>query len=171
MKCMWPVYIYSPTISSEQGIFLHNLYEHINTLNSVYQIVCGDFNCVLDNDLDIISGDQHNARDVNKFNDFVLKSELNDVWRLFNAEHGRGETLLQHGDWIIYCRPTPFSIIFTTVQFIQWLIQITDQLTYFIICRMSNVAPYTGNLTKVCYMTEQLSNNLIKFLKNLKRRI
>ena len=67
-------------------IFLNNLYEHINTLNSVYQIVCGDFNCVLDNERDIISGDQHNARNVHKFNDFVLKSELNDVWRLFNAE-------------------------------------------------------------------------------------
>ena len=48
--------------------------------------MCGDFNCVLDNELDIISGDQHNARDVNKFNDFVLKSEVNDAWRLFNAE-------------------------------------------------------------------------------------
>ena len=23
--------------------------------------------------------------------------------------HGRGKTLLQHGDWIIYYRPTPFS--------------------------------------------------------------
>ena len=43
------------TISSDKGIFLHNLYEHINTLNSVYQIVCGDFNCVLDNELDIIN--------------------------------------------------------------------------------------------------------------------
>ena len=86
---------------------------------------------MLDNELDIISGDQHDARNVNKFNDFVLKSELNDAWRLFNAEqkeciHGRGKTLLQHGDWIIYCRPTPFSVIFTTVQFIQWLSQITD---------------------------------------------
>ena len=39
-----------------------------------------------DNELDIISGDQHNTRDVNKFNDFVLKSEVNDAWRLFNAE-------------------------------------------------------------------------------------
>ena len=41
---------------------------------------------MLDNELDIISGDQHNTRDANKFNEFVLKSELNDVWRLFNAE-------------------------------------------------------------------------------------
>ena len=79
--------MYTPQLyPAKKGIFLHNLYEHINTLNSVYQIVCGDFNCVLDNELDIISGDQHNTRDVNKFNDFVLKSELNDVWRLFNAE-------------------------------------------------------------------------------------
>ena len=78
---------YTPQLyPAKKGIFLHNLYEHINTLNSVYQIVCGDFNCVLDTERGIISADQHTARDVNKFNDFVLKSELNDVWRLFNAE-------------------------------------------------------------------------------------
>ena len=121
--------MYTPQLyPAKKGIFLHNLYEHINTLNSVYQIVCGDFNCVLDTERGIISGDQHTARDVNKFNDFVLKSGLDGVWRLFNAEqiHGRGKTLLQHGDWIIYCRPTPFSVIFTTVQFIQRLSQITD---------------------------------------------
>ena len=76
---MYVTNVYAPTISSDKRTFLHNLYEHINTLNSVYQIVCGDFNCVLDNELEIISGDQHNTRDVNKFNDFVLKSELNDV--------------------------------------------------------------------------------------------
>ena len=79
---------------------------------------------MLDTEWGIISGDQHTARDVNKFNDFVLISELNSVWRLFNAEqiHGRGKNLLQHGD----CRPTPFSVIFMTVQFIQRLSQITD---------------------------------------------
>ena len=41
---------------------------------------------MLDNELDVISGDQHDTRDVNKFNEFVLKSELNDAWRLFSAE-------------------------------------------------------------------------------------
>ena len=83
---MYVTNVYAPTISSDKGTFLYNLYEHINTLNTVYQTVCGDFNCVLDNELDIISGDQHNARDVNQLNDFVLKSELNDAWRLFSAE-------------------------------------------------------------------------------------
>ena len=52
------------TISTEKGIVPHNVYEHINTLNRVYQIVSGDFNCVFDNELDIVSGDQHTARDV-----------------------------------------------------------------------------------------------------------
>ena len=55
---MYATNVYAPTISSDKETFLHNLYEHINTLNSVYQIVCGDVNCVLDNELDIISGDQ-----------------------------------------------------------------------------------------------------------------
>ena len=35
--------------------------------------------------------------------------------------------------------------------------------------RMFNVAPHTGNLTKVCYIIKHLSNNLIRFLKNLKK--
>ena len=34
---------------------------------------------------------------------------------------------------------------------------------------MFNVAPHTGNLTKVCYMTKHLSNNLIHFVKNKKK--
>ena len=55
---MYVTNVYAPAISSDNGTPLHNWYEHINTLNSVYQIVCGDFNCVLDNELDIISGDQ-----------------------------------------------------------------------------------------------------------------
>ena len=65
--------VYARTISIEKGIFLHNLYEHINTLNSVDQTVCVDFNCVLDNERDVVSGDQHDTRDVNKFNDLVSK--------------------------------------------------------------------------------------------------
>ena len=65
---MYVTNVYAPTIKGDKGTFLHNLYEYINTLNSVYQIVCVDFNCVLDNELDIISGDQHDTRDVNKFN-------------------------------------------------------------------------------------------------------
>ena len=55
---MYVTNVYAPTISRNKGTFLHNLCEHINTLNSVYQIVCGDFNCVLDTELDIITGDQ-----------------------------------------------------------------------------------------------------------------
>ena len=52
-----------------------------------------------DNELDIISGDQHDARNVNKFNDFVLKSEQNDVWRLFSAEQKQ----------YTWSRKTPFT--------------------------------------------------------------
>ena len=83
---------------------------------------------MLENELHIISVDQHNTRDVNKLNDFVLKSELNDVWRLFNAEQ-KAYIWLRKNPFTarrLDCRPTPFSIIFTTVQFIQWLSQITD---------------------------------------------
>ena len=46
------------------------------------KIVCGDFNCVLDNDLDIVSGDPHSLRDVDLFKTMIVETELNDLWRL-----------------------------------------------------------------------------------------
>ena len=47
-------------------------------------IVCGDFNAVLDNDLDIISGDKHPQNVVSALNHFQNTCGLNDSWRLFN---------------------------------------------------------------------------------------
>ena len=123
---------------------------------------------MLDNELDIISGDQHNTRDVNKFNDFVLKSELNDVWRLFNAEQKE----------YTWSRKNPFTArrldyILSTDTILNNIhdcsIHSVAQSDHRLVNTLYDMAPHTGNLTKVCCMTKHLSNNLIHFVKNLKK--
>ena len=51
------------------------------------KILCGDFNTVMCNNKDIISGEKHSTSLVNSFNKFVEDSELNDIWRIFNNDN------------------------------------------------------------------------------------
>lgn len=78
------VNVYGPNAEDEKAAFFRDVY--ICKENSNNEIICGDFNCVLDNNLDIISGRKHNAKDVELFNKTVIDSNLNDVWRLSHAE-------------------------------------------------------------------------------------
>ena len=78
--------IYAPNSSPEIGDFFHELTETVEEVNVPRKIICGDFNCVLNNNLDIISGDPHQENLVKKFNDFVDTCALTDIWRLFNPE-------------------------------------------------------------------------------------
>ena len=78
--------IYAPNCSTENSIFFQELTEAVQDVDVPRKIVCGDFNCVLNNKLDIISGEYHQEHLVKKFNDFVENCELTDVWRLFNPE-------------------------------------------------------------------------------------
>ena len=83
------VNIYGPCISNEKIDFLEtlereikNIYNHSSTENI---IVCGDFNMVINNNLDIISGNPHNANIVQSFKDTMSNIQLNDSWRLLNG--------------------------------------------------------------------------------------
>lgn len=78
--------VYAPSTFREMKIFFAVLTEEINKSNSMIKIVCGDFNSVRDNNLDIISGEKHPAAHVKLFNSFVEQCGLNDVWRIFNPE-------------------------------------------------------------------------------------
>ena len=44
-------------------------------------VVLGDFNCVMDNNLDILSGSKHNFNTVQAFNKLVNEIDLVDIWR------------------------------------------------------------------------------------------
>ena len=83
------VNIYGPNKKKEKLIFFDNLLKYIDTYSNMdfYNIiVCGDFNTVLSNALDIISGAPHDNEEVNTFNSFIKTCNLYDVWRSLNPE-------------------------------------------------------------------------------------
>lgn len=75
---------YAPCTSASTNMFFTNLTAIVNELEWEQKVVCGDFNAVMDNDLDIISGEKHSKPLVELFNNFVNECELTDVWRSLN---------------------------------------------------------------------------------------
>ena len=78
------VNIYAPCISTEKIEFLNFIKLNINQLCtdlSNQLILLGDFNIVIDNKLDIISGEYHSANIVKRFSNLINDLLLVDVWR------------------------------------------------------------------------------------------
>ena len=64
--------IYAPNKNNEKNIFFNNLSTFLNSLDpDTKTIICGDFNTVLDNKLDIISGLPHDKKEVETFNSIL----------------------------------------------------------------------------------------------------
>ena len=82
--------VYAPVVSTEKRKFLSELSEIIDGITKEHGvdnlILCGDFNMVLDNELDIIAGDKHDLQCINAFNDFLALNELTDTWRYLNPQ-------------------------------------------------------------------------------------
>ena len=49
-------------------------------------IMLGDFNAVMNNNLDIITGEKHNPRETDSFRELINSLELIDSWRTINQE-------------------------------------------------------------------------------------
>ena len=77
--------IYSPCVENEKERFFRTaekiIRDKINTQNQENIICLGDFNNVLNNDLDIISGQRHSRKSVDSFKHFVNTFSLTDIWR------------------------------------------------------------------------------------------
>ena len=77
--------IYAPNNDKEKKIFFNNISnsikEKLNEQQKQKLILMGDFNCVLDNSKDIVSGLPHSHDTVKDFNNFVEKNNLFDLWR------------------------------------------------------------------------------------------
>lgn len=86
--------IYGPSEKNER----HALLDLLSNFNFQNTILCGDFNIVMSNDLDVISGDHHNLREINNVEKFILDHNLVDVWRFLNNEKKE----------FTWSRPTPF---------------------------------------------------------------
>lgn len=78
--------IYAPNKKAEKLLFIQELYELFNNKPKENTIICGDFNIVLDNLLDICAGEKHDENLVKKFNDWVHNSLLIDAWRILHAD-------------------------------------------------------------------------------------
>ena len=82
--------VYSPSKTHERISFINDL---TNTLklndydDRTNIIIFGDFNSVMDNEMDILAGEPHPLREVACFNDFISSNGLHDVWRLKNPSN------------------------------------------------------------------------------------
>ena len=84
-KTLHLVNVYAPCQVSEKEKFVQQLSQYMSKLSSENIVLCGDFNCVLDNRFDIISGEDHCTREVERLQQFSKQFQLSDVWRLFNG--------------------------------------------------------------------------------------
>ena len=80
--------IYAPHKKREKVVFYNKLYNLLNKFTSNITeeniIICGDFNSVLNNSLDIIAGAPHDIGEIDLFVSFLSHFDLIDIWRSFN---------------------------------------------------------------------------------------
>ena len=81
--------VYAPCINTEKYIFFDKLSKYVHEFQlseASYFIILGDFNTVLDNKLDIFSGEKHNDNIVNRFNYVVNDILAIDIWRYLHGK-------------------------------------------------------------------------------------
>ena len=82
---------YAPNNNIEKLAFFEQLSKNIRNKIEDHQrnrlFLMGDFNCVLDNEKDIISGFPHSKDTVSKLNSFLENNDLVDLWRKDNPDN------------------------------------------------------------------------------------
>jgi exonuclease III len=80
--------VYSPSIQSEKTGFLEEISRVFDSLPACtdHTLLLGDFNMVMDNKLDVISGNGHSKSEIQQFNNTINSLGLNDIWRLFHLD-------------------------------------------------------------------------------------
>ena len=80
--------IYAPNEVNLKIQFFKDLKNHLTNLIKDISLqnllLLGDFNCVLNNNLDIVAGNFHSQEAVKTFNSVIDETELCDIWRLKN---------------------------------------------------------------------------------------
>ena len=66
------LYCYGPARAVEREGFLEDLKKIINARALNNLIVCGDFNMIYDNEMDIIAGAPHSKREAESFSNFQI---------------------------------------------------------------------------------------------------
>ena len=78
--------IYAPSSTNDILTFMNNFSDVLSDLDYINLVVCGDFNSVMSNDLDIVSGERHSDTSVSNFRNFVNANSLSDSFRLHNID-------------------------------------------------------------------------------------
>ena len=82
------VNVYAPCVPADKPIFFNDIAVYVADLQLNEDdnlIVLGDFNTVLSNELDIISGNYHNTAIIDIFKNFVNSFLLVDIWREYHG--------------------------------------------------------------------------------------
>ena len=78
--------IYAPNSLRDKRIFFNELKELVNSYEDKDILIVGDFNSVLDNKRDILSGHPHQETEVKMFNETIQSLGLRDTWRHFHED-------------------------------------------------------------------------------------
>ena len=78
--------IYAPNPVKEKITFFDQLETVVKGIQNDNVCICGDFNAVLNNDADVISGEFCDKRIVECFNSFLSNCDLMDTWRMMNHD-------------------------------------------------------------------------------------
>ena len=78
--------VYAPNLKAEKKIFFDLIFERFNDFEGSQVIIMGDFNSVINNDLDIVSGNPHCTQDVQRFSQTMSRLNVIDVWRALHAD-------------------------------------------------------------------------------------
>ena len=87
-KTILVVNAYAPNNTTGKIEFFRHLGTVIDRLatDTTGVILMGDFNSVMNNNEDIISGNKHNIKEVQALNQLVVNIDARDIWKLQNKE-------------------------------------------------------------------------------------
>lgn len=105
---------YAPQCDREKKDFLMTLEETVNVYKEGNNVIlAGDFNLVLNNKLDIISGNQHESSLVAKFNQLLCNTDTYDIWRIWHGDHKEYTWANNSAPWI--ARRLDYMLVNTAV--------------------------------------------------------
>ena len=94
--------MYAPNNATENYNFLNKIEEFVISNDSNTIIVGGDFNTVVDIDMDKKNGNlNNNKRNRDKLNNILQNNDINDIWRILNPN-------TKHYTWHSNTKPTIF---------------------------------------------------------------
>ena len=109
--------IYAPNDTAEKIRFFNILQTILCEYRLSNLIIMGDFNCVINNKLDIISGHPHKNTEIDQFIETITVLGTQDAWRIFHPDERE----------FTWCRHTPFTArrldyCFVAHEALHWLV-------------------------------------------------